>query len=52
MRVATRQAITAVTLAEPDLIIERNLFAHHLAQNAAAAGVEIFYNHRFHRSQP
>ncbi len=52
MRVATRNALTDVTLREPDLIIERNLFAQHLVHRARAAGAALHLDHRLQGITP
>lgn len=44
---ASAHAETRVTLNDPDLIIERGALTRHLANEARAAGVEIFLNRRF-----
>ena len=52
MSVATVHAAVDIDLRDPDLIIERNAFIHHLAGRARAAGADILFDHRFIGLEP
>jgi flavin-dependent dehydrogenase len=52
MEVATPGASLSVELQDPDLIVERDLLAQHLAGRAQQAGAELHYGYRFQGLAP
>jgi len=52
MAVDTPSASVSIKLREPDLIVERNLLAQHLAERAQQAGAELYYGYRFQSMAP